>query len=409
MTMNKIYKKQQIIILSQYFPPDMSGAGTRAYNYAKCLQNDYDVIVITAHPHLHKPVPKNLKLKLISKETLEGIKIIRVWVPSLLHTSALNRIILHISYIITSLVPMFQLKPKIIFIFQPNLFSIIPGYIYSKIRGGKIIRAVDDLWPEVLYERGYVKSKILKKILNKLAEVSYTIPKYNLSTIKEVSVFIEKKYNISKEKITEVEHGVDLSNYKIIDRERNKDFVLMYSGSLVESYDFDMILTVAEKLKDKKIKFIIRGRGILREYLESQKEKRKLSNITIDTNFVPLTKIADALNNADVFIMPMKNEEGINLNLPTKILEYQAMGKPIICCSNGAPGNFIERTNSGFKIKCEDTESLLNIILKLKNDPKLCQKLGKNGREFIEKNISFDKIQKRLKVIMEKVLKEKID
>ena len=61
-------KKPSVLILSQYFPPDISGAGTRAYNYSKSLEKKYEVTVITAHPHLHENVTKKLKWKLIHKE-----------------------------------------------------------------------------------------------------------------------------------------------------------------------------------------------------------------------------------------------------------------------------------------------------------------------------------------------------
>ncbi len=141
-------KKIQVLIISQYFPPDISGGGTRAFNYAQCLaQQNYDVSVITAHPHLHSAVPKKYRGKLINREKMGGFNVIRVCIPSLLHTSARNRIILHFSFILSSLLPIISIKPDVIFASEPNLFSIIPAYIYSKIRGGKVIRVVDDLWP----------------------------------------------------------------------------------------------------------------------------------------------------------------------------------------------------------------------------------------------------------------------
>ena len=33
-------KKNNLIILSQYFPPDVSGGATRAINYSKCLSHN---------------------------------------------------------------------------------------------------------------------------------------------------------------------------------------------------------------------------------------------------------------------------------------------------------------------------------------------------------------------------------
>ena len=146
-------KKNNLIILSQYFPPDVSGGATRAINYSKCLgQQNYNVTVITAYPHQHGPVPKKYHNKLTMKEKLGNLNLIRVWIPSLLHTSVKNSAILNFSFCISSLFPLFSIKskPDVILAFEPNLFSIIPAYLYSKIRGGVVIRIVDDMWPELL-------------------------------------------------------------------------------------------------------------------------------------------------------------------------------------------------------------------------------------------------------------------
>ena len=57
-------------------------------------------------------------------------------------------------------------KVDIIFAMSPNLFAFFPALIYRLIFRKNIIRNVDDLWPEVIYDLGIVKSRILKKLLN---------------------------------------------------------------------------------------------------------------------------------------------------------------------------------------------------------------------------------------------------
>ena len=202
--------KKKILIISQYFPPDISGGGTRAFNYAKCLsQQNFEVTVISAFPHLHANVPKKFRFKLLHKEKMDGFELIRVRVPSLLHTSARNRIILHLSFLISSMIPIFSIKPDVIFASEPNLFSIIPAFFYSKLHGGSVIRIVDDLWPEVIYERGYVKSRLLKKFLDKLAKFSYTYAKFILPLTETGKQIIHNSYNIVNDKIIVLGHGVD--------------------------------------------------------------------------------------------------------------------------------------------------------------------------------------------------------
>jgi glycosyltransferase involved in cell wall biosynthesis len=386
--------QKQILIISQYFPPDVSGGGTRAYNYAKCLsEQNFDVTVITAYPHLHKK-RKNDQNKINDNEKFS---VIRVWVPSLLHSSIKNRILLHLGFIFSSLIPMFSLKPDLIFASEPNLFSIIPAYFFSKIRGGKVIRIVDDLWPELFYERGIVKTGILKNILNKLAKFSYDFPEYVIPLSEEAKLHINELYNIDPKKIVVITHGVDTKVFHPKKGIHHEEFFLMYSGALVESYDFELIIQAAIKLKDEKIKFIIRGKGPLLNILKNRINVLKLENIIIDETFVQQNEISKILSKADAFIVPLKNDYFLNLSLPTKILEFQALSKPIICCSNGSPGKYIQATESGIVVPCNNVSKLVESIKKLRDEPNLCNTLGENGRKFIEENQTYEKIGKKLK------------
>jgi colanic acid biosynthesis glycosyl transferase WcaI len=397
-----------VLVISQYFPPDISGGATRAFNYSKCLeQQNYHVTVITAHPHQHGPVTGKYKHKIILKEKMDGMDIIRVWVPSLLHSSVFKSAILNMSFLISSMFPIFSVKPDIIFAFEPNLFSIIPSFFYSKLRGGKVIRAIDDLWPEYLYERGIFSSRIIKFFLNRLAKFSYVFPEYIIPLNNAVKEIIHETYKINDKKFEVISHGINTKKFTYLKKTRSDVFTLMYFGSLVESYDFDIIINAARKLKGKKIQFIIRGRGKLLDHIKNQKEKYKLNNLLIETEAVKNEEISKILHKSDVLLAPMQKSKLVNYSLPTKILEYQAVGRPIICCSDGAIGTYVEQTNSGLRVNQGNLESFISSILKLESDSKLCEVLGENGRKNIEKYDTFEKIGIRLSSIIDKVMTKK--
>jgi len=400
-------KKNNLLVLSQYFPPDVSGGATRAFNYSKCLeQQGYNVTVVTAYPHQHGPVPENYRNKLTKKEKFCNLNLIRVWIPSLLHSSIKNSAILNFSFCISSLFPLFSLKskPDIILAFEPNLFSIIPAYIYSKLRGGIVIRIVDDMWPELLYEQKILKSNFLKKLLTSLAKFSYNYSKHIITLNNEVKESIHNSYGINNDKIDVISHGIDETVFTFTKKERQKIFTLMYSGSLNTSYDFDLILNAAKKLKDKNIQFIIRGKGKQLSYLEDQKKKFQIDNLIIDPSFVPIEQLSSTLSRADVLLVPMVKGNSINLSLPTKILESQAIGRPIICCSSGAIGDYVKTTNSGIIVNEGDLAGFIDAILKLESNDQLCQEFGQNGRNFVEKNHTFEIIRNNLSSIIQKRL-----
>ena len=405
MTKQKENNKRKILIISQYFPPDISGGGTRAYNYAMCLAKNFDVTVITAFPHLHNKVSNEYRWKITKKEQMANFSVIRVRVPSLLHSSTRNRILLHFSFLTNSLIPLWSIKPEIIFASEPNLLSIIPAYFYSKLRGGKVIRVVDDLWPEVLYERNIVKNKFFKIFLNRLAKFSYTFPSIILPLTEEAAQHIISLYKISKEKIIVIQHGVNTEIFKPSPKNNQNEFIIMYSGALVESYDFDIIFEAAKILKNENIKFIIRGKGILQDYLVTRKNQFNLEKVIIDEEIVSEQKLIKKLNEADVFVVPMKNDKFLNMSLPTKILEYQALGKPIICCSDGAPGNYVKKTDTGIKVKSGNIKELVDAIIYLQNNEEIRNHFGRNGKEIVDEKLTFDKIGKRLSSLIQTLIR----
>ena len=62
---------------------------------------------------------------------------------------------------------------------------------------------------------------------------------------------IHNSYNIINDKIIVLGHGVDTNIFTHTEQTKKSDFILMYSGSFVESYDFDLIINAAKKLQDE--------------------------------------------------------------------------------------------------------------------------------------------------------------
>lgn len=397
------------LIIAQYFYPDIGGASTRAYNLSRALiTQGAAVTVVTAFPHYpHGNVPEKYKGRLVFKEQTDGVNIIRTWIPSLPHSSVRNRILLHFAFILSSLFAMRSImRPDIIIAMNPNLFAFYSAAIYSFVYRRRIIRNVDDLWPEVFYDLGIVRSRVSKKILDILAKISY---KYSIALIPVsfgyVTTLVEK-YGVSADKITVIEQGVDISKFQKmsgIDSHQDKKIV-MYSGALTEGYDFEIVLEAAKILEKEPVRFIIRGSGTLFDNIFRQAAENKLSNLEVNNKLLSSYDLVKLLNSADIFLLPMKTTGVIDEGLPTKIMEYQALGKPIICISAGEPGRYVLRSHSGLVVSPKQPEKLATAILDLANDELLSSELGRNGYRHVMENLTIEKIGKRLIEVIEKAL-----
>ncbi|MFA5364140.1 MAG: glycosyltransferase family 4 protein [Candidatus Bathyarchaeia archaeon] len=389
------------LVVAQYFPPDMGGGSTRASNVVKgLLCNGCNVTVVAAFPHYpHGNVPRDYKRKAVVSESFGGAKVFRVWVPSLPHSSPLNRLFLHFCFCVSSLFALpFVGRVDVVWGANPNLFSFVPSFVYGVTKHVHIVRNVDDLWPEVFYELGYVKSKFVKKLLDFFAWLSYAVPAAITPISEGYKQNIISKYGVSPEKIHVIEVGVDAIQPLKNNSPVKKQFTIMYSGVLGLGYDFDVVLDAAQILdkNNNKITFVIRGIGEIAPKLEKSISERGLKNVVLDTHFLPKNELAVLLNSADVFMLPMATMDFIDLGLPTKVFEYQAYGKPIICVSSGEAARYVKLTDSGLIVKPKDANCFADAVITLYKDEASGTKLGLNGRKYVSEHLTSQQIGMRM-------------
>jgi polysaccharide biosynthesis protein PslH len=110
--------------------------------------------------------------------------------------------------------------------------------------------------------------------------------------------------------------------------------------------------------------------------------------------------IKTVMADADICIAPIRSGSGTRI----KILEYMAMGKPVISTSKGAEG--IEYTD-GVNVIIEDTiENYPEIIRELLDDEKKRVALGREARKLIEEKYDWDLYQKSLEKIYANVMED---
>jgi len=75
----------KVLVLAQYFPPDMGGASTRASNVAEgLLRAGCAVTVVSAFPHYPTGnVPEKYRWKPLSVEYEGRLRVFRTFVPAL--------------------------------------------------------------------------------------------------------------------------------------------------------------------------------------------------------------------------------------------------------------------------------------------------------------------------------------
>jgi glycosyltransferase involved in cell wall biosynthesis len=117
-------------------------------------------------------------------------------------------------------------------------------------------------------------------------------------------------------------------------------------------------------------------------------------------------EVAELLSEADALILPLKDFGHPYPGIASKLYEYQAAEKPIICCAEGQPAEYIERTGSGIVVMPGDHEALVKAVICLKENPMVALEMAENGRKYAETNLSLEIIGSEVKEAFE-VLRRK--
>jgi len=404
-----------ILMISQFFPPHVSGGSIRTFNAANGLTLiGHEVTVITPFPS--PPFVSRTEYngkRNMNWDSVNGIRVIRTWSPFLQDLGLARRLILFLCFMVTSLFPLpFIRHVDVVWAVNPPIFSVFPALIYKAVNRCVLFRDVPDLWPEAIYDLGLIKSGVFKSILDFVSKVSYLVADGVTSISAGYLPVLKKQYGLTDDRLHFIEVGVDTdllhpyveeSNNSSSYRFNNK-FIVMYSGNLGVQYDFDTVLEAAKLLKKyDDILFVIRGWGVLKNFI--QENINGLSNVFLDTEVVDNKKMCEILNSADVFLLPMNPLKAAEMGLPTKLLEYQACGKPIVVCSKGEPARYIRSTDSGIVVPPKDPRALSEAILELYRNENKRTRLGENGWKHVSNYLSCNKIGERLSNVFESTYK----
>lgn len=398
-----------VLIIAQYFPPDLGGAATRAYNAAKgLLLNGCEVTVVTAFPHYPQgEIPKKYRWKPFRIEFLGKIKVARTFMLPLASKGLARRIVLFGSFMVSSLfaLPLVG-EIDVIWAANPDIISMIPALIYSKLKRRSVASNVDDLLLEDLYNLKLMKERsIISKVAELIARIFYLKAEAITPISPGYAQYLSKKYGVEKNKIYVVRGGVDptIFNSSLSQHNTKGKFAVLYSGAFSVAYDFKQVLKAAKIVeeKDDEVEFILQGKGELANYINSEIKELNLKNVRVIDKLFSREEVAELLNQADTLILPLRDFGKPYLGISSKLYEYQAVGKPIICCAKGQPADYVKETNSGIVAKPGDFEKLAEAVIYLKKNSEKAREMGRQGRRHVENNVTIKTVGLELKKVFE--------
>lgn len=261
-------------------------------------------------------------------------------------------------------------------------------------------------------ETSAIKQRSIIKLLETLESFLYLRADYIVSVTCSFKLHILKK-GVIPERISVVTNGADFDRFNPLPKQNptakthhlEDKFVVSFIGTHGMAHSLQTVLKAANLLKtEKQIIFLLVSDGAERDNLVKEKEVLGLGNVLMLPQ-QPKEKIPEFLAASDACMVFLKKSDLFKTVIPSKIFEAMAMERPIILGVEGESKEIIDEANCGLCIEPENHHQLAEAVLRLYNDPKLSESLGRNGRRFVKKNFDRDKLAKNYLGILQKVLR----
>ena len=280
----------------------------------------------------------------------------------------------------------------------PITFAPVVKYIKQrdKCKAYLILR---DIFPQNVRDLGLLNNQLLFNYFRKKEKQLYDISDYIGCMSKGNIQYLLDHNEIDENKLEILYNwGKVIHNNEVLTIDCKKKyglenrFVAVFGGNIGLPQELEFLLELAKEYKDRSdIVFLIVGKGAQKEKIVNIINSEELSNVIIK-DYVPRNDYQNLLKKCDIGLINLNRKFTIP-NMPSKVVDYFNAGIPILASTdkNTDLRQFLQEVKAGLWSETGDLKTYKNNFEKLLNDKKLRKELGKNGRKFLEENLSVEK------------------
>ncbi|MEH2305189.1 glycosyltransferase family 4 protein [Nostoc sp.] len=390
-----------ILIYSYNYHPEPIGIAPLMTELAEGLVNrGHEVRVITGMPNYpQREIYDGYRGQWYVTEQKNGVTIQRSYIRIKSKPNLLDRLLLELSFIFTSLPQAFRgERPDVMILTVPPLLGILPATIFAWLYNCPIVLNVQDILPEAAVRIGLLKNKWMIRTLAALEKFAYRTA-HTISVIADG--FRENLVNkgVPVNKIVCIPNWVNVNFIHPLPKKNNSwisshqldgKFIVLYSGNIALTQGLETVIEAAVCLRHiREIVFVIVGESTALQRLQEYCLLHGADNVLL-LPLQPREKLPEMLAAADVGLIVQKHNV-ISFNMPSKIPLLLASGRPIVGSvpATGTAARAIKLSGGGIIVEPESPAAMAAAVHDLYANPTLCTKLGNAGRQFAEENYSL--------------------
>ncbi len=261
--------------------------------------------------------------------------------------------------------------------------------IVPRLMGAKVILDIHDIVPEFYVSKFKVSERSLAfRLLVLMERLSIAYSNHIIISNHLWQMKITKR-SVRPEKCTAIINYPDPSIFSRTPRAlpANGDFVMCYPGTLNWHQGLDLAIDAVAVLRDQAphLKFLIIGDGPDREKLKTMVQQGRLEDRVVLKGFIPIEEVAETMASVDLGVVPKRGDSFGNEAFSTKIMEFMAMGVPVLAAKTRIDQYYFNDRLVQF-FAPGDVDDLAAKVLELVRNPAKCDALRASAAEFVEQN-----------------------
>ncbi len=263
-----------------------------------------------------------------------------------------------------------------------------------KLFGVKYIFDHHDANPE-LYVSKYERQGTFYKILIGLEKLSYRYSNVVMVTNASYQNMAIARGGVRPDNVFIVRNGPDLRTFKSVApnpaRKHGKPYLVGYVGNMNFQDGLDILIEVAKQVKvmgRNDVYFTCVGKGPELKALRQMVVDLGLAGTVEFTGRISDEELIEILSTADVCVNPDRPSEMNDVSTMIKIMEYMAMGKPIVQFDL-KEGRFSAQGASLYANKGEGVRDFAEKILWLLDRPEERRKMGELGKTRVREELAW--------------------
>lgn len=341
----------RILLLSFYYPPDLSAGSFRAKALIESLAAVADrplhVDVITSMPNRYHSMSNKAR----EFETKNGLTIRRIPLP--LHQSGmLDQAKAFAVNAFAVLRATSGQKWDVVVATSSRLMTAALGVRVANRCGAPLYLDIRDLFTDTMTD--VLNGSPARLVL----PFFHWLERNTLRSASRVNVvsagFLSHVRNVAPQHDYRVfTNGIDeeFLDFDFHNRQPRNSLLplLVYAGNMGEGQGLHNIIPEAARQLEGKVRFRLIGDGGRRGQLEKELSRTRVTNVEI-LNPVPRDELYTHYREANILFLHLNNYQAFRKVLPSKLFEYAATGKPVLAGVSGHSADFLKQEAPGVEI-----------------------------------------------------------